>query len=177
MHPLINDIVGNRDRLLEELRDLTPAQWEFRPTPESWSIFEVTEHVALVEGGIARMLEGRLFAQTATMEQNAETAGKDSLVVDAMRDREQKRPAPEFVRPRRKWPTPPEAVAALVDARARTVAQLGKETRNLRDYCAPHPSFQTLDGHQWVLFLVAHAERHLSQIQEIKADQGYPSWG
>jgi hypothetical protein len=31
-----------------------------------------------------------------------------------------------------------------------------------------------LDAYEWVLFLTAHSERHLKQIQEVKSDPNFP---
>jgi hypothetical protein len=31
-----------------------------------------------------------------------------------------------------------------------------------------------LDVYEWVLFLTAHRERHLKQIQEVKSDPNFP---
>lgn len=36
------------------------------------------------------------------------------------------------------------------------------------------PLGKKLDGYQWVLFISAHSERHTKQINEVKADPGFP---
>ncbi len=38
----------------------------------------------------------------------------------------------------------------------------------LRERFAPHPFAGVLDGHQWVLTLAAHTDRHAAQIEEIR---------
>lgn len=153
---------------------LMPAQWTFKPGPSRWSIFEVTEHVATVETGTARLMSGRLFAVPATEQQKAETRGKDELVVKAMKDRGRPMEAPELVRPSGRWPSPAGAVAAFQESRDRIIALLSRLPGNLRDYCAPHPMLGTLDGYQWVLFTATHLDRHIEQIAEIKVTPGFP---
>jgi hypothetical protein len=91
-----------------------------------------------------------------------------------MRDRSRRRDAPDAVRPTGRWPTPAEAIAAFDQTRTDTIRTLEKETRDLRDYCAAHPGLKMLDGYQWVLFVIAHTERHREQIAEIKAEPGFP---
>jgi hypothetical protein len=38
-----------------------------------------------------------------------------------------------------------------------------------------HPAMKELDAYQWILFLAAHSERHLKQLQEVKESPGYPA--
>ena len=45
---------------------------------------------------------------------------------------------------------------------------------DFRDHLGPHPVFGALDGYQWILLLSAHSERHTKQIEEVKADPGFP---
>ena len=41
-----------RDVLVEAVAGLSPLQWSFRPTDESWSIAEILEHLVLIEGRV-----------------------------------------------------------------------------------------------------------------------------
>ena len=43
---------ATRDVLVEVVAGLSPLQWGFRPTHESWSIAEILEHLVLIEGGV-----------------------------------------------------------------------------------------------------------------------------
>ena len=45
---------------------------------------------------------------------------------------------------------------------------------DLRAFAGPHPAFEMLDAYDWLLFLSGHTERHTLQIQEVKADPGFP---
>ena len=40
----------NSDRFLADLEHLHESQWHFKPSKESWSVAEVSEHIALAEG-------------------------------------------------------------------------------------------------------------------------------
>jgi hypothetical protein len=44
----------------------------------------------------------------------------------------------------------------------------------LRDHAIDSPLGKKLDAYQWVLFISAHSERHTKQINEVKADAGFP---
>jgi hypothetical protein len=174
MQSLIDHLSTSRDAFLAELHGLSPVQWSFKPAPDRWSIFEVTEHVASVELGVNRLLTRQLFAEPATPEQKAQARGKDELVVAALKDRTNRMDAPESVRPTGRWPTPAEAIASFEDSRNGTIQFLRQNRLNLRDYCAPHPLLQTLDGHQWMLYTIGHVDRHREQIQEIKNLPAFP---
>jgi DinB superfamily len=177
MQTLIAHLEAGRKSFLAGLHGLSPTQWAARSGVGGWSIFEVTEHVATVEIGCHLVLRKKLLDSPCSPEQKLQVANKDDLIVEAMRDRSTKRLAPDPVKPSGRWPTPAEAVAAFDRARLETMQWLENQTRNLRDFCVAHPSFKTLDGHQWVLFMIEHASRHEQQIREIKADPCFPPAG
>ncbi|MEO8295191.1 MAG: DinB family protein [Gemmatimonadota bacterium] len=175
MQHLIEHLVTSRNEFLEPLHGLSPAQWTFRVGEERWSTFEVLEHVATVDAGVCQLLSDKLFAEPATPEQKAQARGKDELIIEALRDRSRRMESPQFVKPKGRWPAPAEAIAAFEDTRDKTIETLAAFKGDLRDYAAPHPILQTLDGYQWVLFMIAHGERHHEQILEIRREPGFPS--
>ncbi len=170
MQTLIAHLDTSRNELLSELQDLSAAQWTSKPAEDRWSILEVLEHIATVEMGIFSLLSQKLFEAPATAEQKQQAAGKDAIIMDTMKDRVTRRVAPSFTAPKGRWASPSDALAAFDQTRSRIIQLLQQETRNLRDYCAPHPAFKTLDGYQWVLFMIVHSDRHREQIREIKAE-------
>lgn len=168
MDSILSQLENNRTSFLGEIDGLTPEQWSARPAQESWSILDVVEHIATVEIGVLDVLRKRLFQQPCPPEFKVKTIGKDQLIHDAMQDRITRRIAPDLVKPAGRWPAPTAAVEAFDRARQDAISLLSTETRDLRDYCAPHPSFKALDGHQWMVFVVTHTERHREQIKEIR---------
>ena len=173
MQTLITHLTTGHRAFLDELHAMSPDQWSARALPDGWSIFEITEHVATVEIGICTLLSEKLFERPCSPEQKLQVARKDALVVDVMKDRTVRRLAPDMVNPTGRWPTPAEALAAFDRTRRSAIELLLKETRDLRNYCAAHPSLKTLDGYQWVLFMISHADRHREQIREIKSGPGF----
>ncbi|HME68845.1 MAG TPA: DinB family protein, partial [Myxococcota bacterium] len=49
------------ERFLAQCTSASDSQWLFRPTPTSWSMAQVTEHVALSNRNIYGMLTKRLL--------------------------------------------------------------------------------------------------------------------
>jgi hypothetical protein len=169
METLLAHLENSRKAFIEEVTGLTAAQCSLRPSDESWSILDVVEHIATVEIGVLQVFQTRLFERPCPPEYKAQTAGKDQIIVDAMQDRVARRKSPDLVKPAGRWPTAQAALAAFDQARKAIAELLRRETRDLRDYCAPHPSLKALDGYQWILFIVAHADRHREQIRELKS--------
>ncbi len=46
-----------RGFLLESVGGLSPAQWDFKPASDSWSVAENMEHIVLIESGIHAIIE------------------------------------------------------------------------------------------------------------------------
>ena len=53
--------------------------------------------------------------------------------------------------------------------RGRTLTFTEGTSGDLHDHFFPHPVFQELDCYQWLILLGLHADRHISQMEEIKA--------
>ena len=168
MRTLLAHLETSRKAFVDECAGLTADQCLARPSQTTWSVLEVVEHIATVEIGILEVFRTRLFERPCPPEFKAQTAGKDQLVVDAMKDRSRRRISPDAVKPAGRWPTAAAALEAFDQARREMIQLLGRETRELRDYCAPHPALKALDGYQWILFLVAHTDRHREQIGDLK---------
>ena len=58
--------------------------------------------------------------------------------------------------------------------RDRMVAFVESTQEDLRAHSTPHPLLKTMDAYQWILLISAHSERHTAQIEEVKAQPGYP---
>jgi len=41
-----------RDALVDSVVGLSARQWEFKPSPDCWSISEIVEHVVIIEGRV-----------------------------------------------------------------------------------------------------------------------------
>ena len=169
MQTLLAHLERSRNAFLDVVAGLSAGQAAARSSGEVWSILDVVEHIATVEIGVVEVVKTRLFVAPCPPEYKAKTAGKDALIVEAMKDRTTRRMSPDLVKPAGRWPTVAAAVDAFTRARNELIELLRHESRDLRDYCAPHPSLKSLDGHQWILFVITHTDRHREQIIELKS--------
>lgn len=148
-------------------RAIPEARWNLSPGAGGWSPAEVIEHLTLVEVSTGKLIAKRLFAEPASEDLLAETAGKDEVLRQRLLDRELKVEAPDFVVPSRRWASREEMLDAFRTAREVTVMNLSDPSRDLRRFIAPHPVAGPLDARQWGLFLGLHLRRHLRQLDEI----------
>ena len=98
----------------------------------------------------------------------------DEKLLVSVADRSEKFQAPEPIQPTSRFKTRGELIAAFKTRRDATIDYIGKTPDSLRDHLAPHPVFKDLDAYQWILLMAGHTERHVRQIEEVKAAAGYP---
>jgi hypothetical protein len=176
---VLDQLAASEARLLELVDCLTPAQWNFRETPERWSIAENIEHVIVLENFIRQKI-AEVLEQPAEPGKKAMAAGKESLALGVGRARSVKFIAREIARPTGRWPDTAELIGELRGTRARTIAFAAdafasEPQAGLREHFFPHVAFGDLDCYQWLVVLGQHGFRHALQIEEIKADPAYPA--
>lgn len=160
-----------RAKFLKSIDGLTEAQWKFKPSPTTWSIAEVAEHIAISEGTILGMVQTKMLTMPAP---KPEEKIEDDKVIASLIDRTSKFQAPEMLKPVNKWATKDALVTDFNAARDKTIEFVKTTTEDLRAHAAPHPVLKTLDTHQWVLLIGGHSARHTAQIEEVKTAPGYP---
>jgi hypothetical protein len=161
-----------RDGVIEATRGLSPAQLNFKPAPDRWSVAEVTEHLAATEGFLMNMVLTQVMTAPARAEAT-DVKAIDELVLKAIPDRTTKLKAPEPLVPTNRFNTPADSLKQFKEGRAKTSIFL-KEAKDLRDHALDSPLGKKLDGYQWVLFIAAHSDRHTKQMLEVKADPNFP---
>src|SRR5580704_6824961 len=79
------------------IKQLSEAQWTFKPAPDRWSIAEVVEHVVIVQELVLGPIAERLA--NAPLVENHDSTTVDAIVLNQFPDRTRRFPAPERVRP------------------------------------------------------------------------------
>lgn len=161
-----------RQAFLASISGLSEAQWKYRPAPDRWSIAEVAEHITLSEETILGLVTERILKAPPAPAEGEKVA--DEKVIQAITDRSAKFQAPEMLKPLGKWANQAELTQAFEQKRAKTLDYVKTTQDDLRGHAGPHPALGAIDGYQWVLLLAAHSARHTAQIEEVKADPGYP---
>jgi len=165
---LYEDLDATRARLAGAVEHLAGEQLVFRPSPEAWTIAEIVEHLSIVERRVARVLGVML---TKLEPEGPRAAGSKFEPVSVLefveRSRTEKYKAPEEIRP--KGIPLSDSLAHLRDSRA-SLNSLRERVENVDGTRAsfPHPVWGPLDLYQWLAFVSAHEQRHLSQIETLK---------
>lgn len=177
LHQATLYIEQTRDGLLGSTKLLTPAQWEFQPAPERWSVAQIVEHVITVQERVmARLQQGFAEAPAPPPEQDCETV--DSIIISQFPNRLTKFPSP----------IPSDHRLDKTAAVHRYIENCGALTAiltsmpGLREHAldsAPlkalsRGAYSVMDGYQLILAAAAHAERHTKQILEVIADAAFP---
>ncbi|MGH9803396.1 MAG: DinB family protein [Blastocatellia bacterium] len=162
-------------RFAAGVESLNEAQAKFRPGVDEWTIGEIAEHVNIVNGGFLR-ITGKLLRQA---EADPKSAPADlnlgGVIVGANGDQAPKFQAPEMVRPKGGI-----AIADAVVGLRQTIAGFAEiksrlEAVDLSEQKFPHPAIGPLSAYQWMILLKEHSDRHLGQIQRVKAAADFPA--
>ena len=157
----------SREAYIACVENVPETAASIRLSETSWSILEIAEHVAAAEHGMFRGLE---LGTEKTSSPNYEMDGE---IGKRGRNRQVKGEAPERSRPKGRWSNLADAIVAFENSRANTMAFVEKGESDPRKIEWQHPLFGALDGHQVLLLMSAHVERHTAQIEEIKATPEY----
>jgi len=157
--------------VLDAVKDLSPAQWNFKSAPDRWSIAECMEHIAAAEDYIRGSVENGVMKAPAVP--GRDTAAIDAGIIANVPERKTKFQAPDAIKPSNRFGSPQGSIDHFVESRAKTEDYL-KTTTGLRDHAADSPNGQKWDAYEFILLIAAHSERHTNQIKEVKADPNYP---
>jgi hypothetical protein len=156
--------------LAEQVRGLSPAQLEYKASPDRWSIRECVSHLAVAEPDYWRDLMAAVKAapdmagkKSANTDADIMWYGIDRVVhtktggghekVDTYKDLG-------------------VALAKFQALRATMIEYIKTTSDDLRAHSFGKP--ESIDCWQWMLEISTHAERHIQQIREIKNDPNFP---
>lgn len=162
---LLDHLYKTRQLLADTLRGLTPAQAKFKPSDEQWSILECAEHLT----------EAEPFLFTRAMKGLEQPSGKPSATSDdnilkGWGTVVSKVKAPPTLTPTGRWATPSDALREFDQRRAKSIQFVAETSADLRGTgCCGG-----MDVYQQLLGMSAHVTRHVTQMNEVKADPKYP---
>lgn len=172
-HRLTKHLKASESHFLKSVAGLSDAQWAFKPSEDRWSIAECAEHIAVTEGFLLQAVRGALET-TATAEILASANGREDEVVAFMLDRSKKFSAPEMVAPTGRWEMSTTAAVDSFKADRIQALELTRGNTSLRSHTVEHPAFGAIDAYAWLFLLSSHTDRHVEQIKEVKAAEGFP---
>jgi hypothetical protein len=156
--------------LIEQVSGLSPAQLEYRASADRWTIRECVSHLAVAEPDYWRDLMKAVKAP-------ADMSGKKSVNSDADIlwygiDRVVHTTTGGGHEKVETYKDLKEALSRFQSLRATMVDYIKSTNDDLRAHS--FGSRSPIDCWQWMLEISTHAERHIQQIREIKADLNFP---
>ena len=165
---IYEDLDDTRARLVDAVESLTDEEQGFRPSPERWTAAEIIEHLSIVERRVARVL-GVMLSKLEPEAARAEGSKFEPVTLAEFveRSRTEKYQAPDEIRP--KGAPLRDSLAHLRDSRD-SLRSLRERVERVDGTRArfPHPVWGPLDLYQWLAFVGAHEQRHLSQLEALK---------
>jgi hypothetical protein len=152
--------------LASELVGLSDAQLTFKMTPESWSIKEVVEHLAIAEPQYwTQLLDSLQLPAGYKSEQT------DAAILWYGIDRTNRSTTGEARVPKGKFARVKDAHESFRNLRG-TMEAFARDTQE--DLRGRQLKGGGMDTYQWLLMISTHSQRHILQIREIKAHSAYP---
>ncbi|MFN2437786.1 MAG: DinB family protein [Chitinophagaceae bacterium] len=170
---LINDLKNTKESLAKSIKGLSEAQLKFKPAADKWSVQECVQHLAISDQNLWMWAEGTL-KQPANPEERKEIKMSDQEMLNFIADRSKKVQTSEEFKPEQsKWKTTEEAMNAFKEDRNKLIKYVKTTTDDVRNHVTKAP-FGSIDVYQIMLMISSHTARHTKQIEEVKADPGFP---
>lgn len=157
------------------VENLSQAQWNYKPDPESWSVANICEHMLMAERGILAMIQNKIITDDANRQiSEGEGISNEDLIV-RLKDRSPDKRAKtgEQFEPKGSLQSPAEFMKQYAIARQATQDFIRTTDIDLNAYYGQSP-IGKISAYQWTILMSAHAERHTAQIVEVQSTDNYP---
>ena len=180
---ILSELDRTTDELRSELASLTAEQWLFKEDSTRWSILEIVEHLEM-----QNQLHYREITVTSKAPEQSQyrsiTEGQDERFTNYATDTTSGK-ASWFLEPRGKYASPEACENAFYKAREELSKFVEETKADLRKHVTYRNSVvgrdlnqltiaDVRDLHQLLLIGIAHTDRHLRQIRQIKTHENYP---
>lgn len=151
------------DALAKALEGIEESTAALRPRPESWSVVECVEHLALTETALLSQLKN-----ATPSDSSHEDRAREAKFQDLAMNRARRIEAPEPVIPK-KSTSLAYAVAGFDTARRETVGFVDQFPGDLRSWLTIHPLItRPVNCYEMLLLMAMHPRRHALQIAEAR---------
>lgn len=169
----IKQLKDTQNDVLSKVKGLSEAQLKYKPAPDRWSVEECLKHIAVTEQALWQKTEGTM-KQAANPDKRSEIKNTDEEVIQLVENRTQKVKTKEQFEPENTpYASAEAAIASFKTDREKLISYVKNTRDDLRNHVATLP-FGQIDCYQMILFIGGHSNRHARQIEEVKADPGFP---
>jgi hypothetical protein len=155
----------------EEVRGLSPAQLEYKASPDRWSIREVVSHLAVAEPDYWREIQKAL--KVAPDMSTKKSAATDADIMWYGIDRVVHTKTGGGHEKVETYKDLGEALGKFHALRGTMIDYIKTTSDDMRAHSFGDYG-EVIDCWQWMLEISTHSERHINQIREIKNDPNFP---
>jgi len=164
---------STKAELQDAIKGLSAAQLTYKISADKWSVQECVYHIAISEKTLWTMLETSMKAGP-TPEKKKDLKVTDEQVVKMIEDRTNKvKTFPPLEPQNTPYKSLEEAMNDFKNTRAAHIKYIKATSEDLRNHFVQMP-FGLLDCYQLCLMISSHTNRHVQQLNEVKADTGFP---
>jgi hypothetical protein len=171
---LVDLLTKTKADFIQSIKGLSEAQWQFKPSPFSWSVGQTAEHIILSEEFLFGYSQ-QLLKTPAQFRTGPSGTDEDKGLLTKVGDRTHRVMNPAAIAPRGRFKTPDEAIAEFTRRRDRSLEYARTTQDDLRHHLTADGSGGQLDAYEFLLLMAGHSGRHTQQIKEIEANPKYPS--
>jgi hypothetical protein len=164
-----------KDALIKKVSGLSTAQLNFKADPNTWSVAECVEHIAISENNLFGFCQMAL-QKPADPSKRSEVKMSDEAIVKMISDRTEKRKTQEAFEPTGKFGSFEATLTEFKTKRDNNINYVRTTEDDLRNHYNDFP-FGKIDAYQTILFMAAHSKRHIAQIEEVMKNPKYPEKG
>lgn len=167
----VDHLNKTRADLIAAVQGLSDAQLNYKPAPDRWSVLECVQHITLASQGIYEFMQQTLKTPNDSAWKSTVT---DEGFIKNVEDRSHKAQAAEPLKPSHStYKDLASTLKAFNDERDSLINYVNTNQDDLRSHIG-NLGFAKVDAYQIILLISAHTNRHTQQLNEVKANAGFP---
>jgi hypothetical protein len=168
------DLLKDTQAALEKsIEGLSDAQLNFKASDSTWSVDGCVKHIAVSQQILFGAVEDAL-KKPANPEKRANIKATDDQIVNFMENRTTKVKTMDAMKPENTtFQSTADALNAVTESTKKILEFVNTTQDDLRNHVVELP-FGSYDAYQILLIIGSHKNRHTQQLEEVKAQPGYP---
>lgn len=164
---ILDFLQRNKMDLLNYVSDIDDKNFMTKPSDDIWSIAELVEHLVLTDESIYNQI---LHNAQNILDTVPETTPDSKILHVVPNTRYGKVVSAKHITPQAIYKSKEEALMAFNATRSKIENFVETTDLPLKRIAFRHFAFGLLHGKNWLIFMVAHCQRHINQIYILKSE-------
>ena len=163
---VVDLLEDNEQKFLSAIEKINEHQWSRKSVDTAWVAKDIAEHIVVAESFLISIVRN-IVATKQNPEKASAVLGREQAIILRALDRSERSQAPESILPMSRFRSKDEMASAFRSARQATIAYVKTVDQPLKAYVATHPFTGDMSAYQWLVWIAAHSDRHLLQLEEL----------